>query len=134
MCRREREAVQGPRISRIRKGKGASGNGICQNHILTLCCMDVFVYRKAHCRQDFPAGFGGNRNVRGGTCSAHVACAFVFICAAEVYNIACSLYMSVRRCLCFMWTKQQRLKPVHYKCNKRSQKGEITSWAVWGEQ
>lgn len=134
MCRRESESVQGPRISRLRKGKEASGNGICPNRVQTLCCEGVFVYRKALCRQCFPAGFGGNRNTCGGTCSVHVACAFVFICAAGVYNVAYSLCVSVQRCLCFMWVEQQRMKPVRYRCNERSQKGEITSWAVLGEQ
>lgn len=127
MCSRENESVQGSRISRIRKGKGASGNGICQNRIQTLCCKGVFVYSKTLCRQCFPAGFGGNRKAYGGTCSVHVACAFVFICAAAIYNIARSLCMSVQRCLWFMWIQQQCMMPVRYKCNERSQKGEITS-------
>lgn len=106
MCRRESESIQGPWISRLRKGKRASENGFCQNQILTLCCKGAFVYRRALCRRCVPAGFGGNRNVCGGTCSVHVACAFVFICAAGVYNIVCSSCVSVQRRLCFIWIEQ----------------------------
>lgn len=130
MCRRESKSVQGPWISRLGKGKGMSGKQV----LLELCADPMlqggfFADRKALCRRCFPAGFGGNRNACGGTCSAHVACAFVFLYAAEVYTIACSLCMSAWRRLCFVWIEQQSKR--HCKFNERRQKGEITSWAVW---
>lgn len=38
----------------------------------------------------------------GSTCSMHEACAFVFICAAGLYHIACSLCVSVRMPVFYM--------------------------------
>lgn len=57
-----------------------------------------------------------------------VACAFVFIRAAGLFNAACSLSVSAQR------FRQQRMEPVQYKCREGSPKGGITSWAEWGKQ
>jgi len=57
--------------------------------------------------------------VCGSTCSACEVCAFVFICAAGLYNIVCLLCVSVQRCLCFAQMLQQPMKLVHYKCKER---------------
>lgn len=92
------------------------------------CAARVYLFTAKHSAGNvFLQGLEGNRKAYGGTCSVHVACAFVFTCAAAIYNIARSLCMSVQRCLWFMWIEQQCMMPVRYKCNERSQKGEITS-------